>query len=572
MRSAHTVGTIGDLYISGALKKQIQNHSLPDTLKQIANHHLTLLVAACICFLMILACSNRFIQDDAFISYRYAANLAHGNGLVWNPGEHVEGYTNFLWTVLVTIPFFLALDPVKFSYAAGLFCFILTLVFTYRLSLFFSGSRYQALLVVLILGTNYTFNTYATGGMETQLQALLFTAATWLAILLINSQSTQPLKTVLLSFIISMSLLTRLDSAIPAAVLIVAVLFAKWRQVKQLRVNMVFSVSLIVPIIFIVGSWLTWKYSYYGSFIPNTYYAKVPSSIPYMKGLFYVYMFFHSYVLVPFIFIAFFGVGEIIRKHRLRTGIILAILFLWLLYIVMIGGDFMEYRFLVPMLPLLVVFITELLASYIRQRSVQTALVLMIFFGSLLHGLDVDKSLAGPDIETIRQMKGHLTNPDENWIGIGKKLGELFGKSNVIIATTAAGAIPYYSHLATVDMFGLNDPWVARHGAIVSTRPGHQRGATLQYLIDRKVNIIIGHPVVRLKSQETNPVCSFAAYHISDAREEILGEIPSNFKILEIPIDDTYKLVALYFFPNPAIEDLIQRNIITAIPIQIVTK
>ena len=40
-------------------------------------------------------------QDDAFISFRYAANLARGDGLVFNPGmPPVEGYTNFLWTVL----------------------------------------------------------------------------------------------------------------------------------------------------------------------------------------------------------------------------------------------------------------------------------------------------------------------------------------------------------------------------------------------------------------------------------------------------------------------------------------
>src|SRR6185437_4110074 len=41
-----------------------------------------------------------WLCDDSFISFRYARNLAHGNGLVWNVGERVEGYTNFLWTVI----------------------------------------------------------------------------------------------------------------------------------------------------------------------------------------------------------------------------------------------------------------------------------------------------------------------------------------------------------------------------------------------------------------------------------------------------------------------------------------
>ena len=43
--------------------------------------------------------ARRFLLDDAFISFRYARNLLEGNGLVWNPGERVEGYSNFLWVL-----------------------------------------------------------------------------------------------------------------------------------------------------------------------------------------------------------------------------------------------------------------------------------------------------------------------------------------------------------------------------------------------------------------------------------------------------------------------------------------
>lgn len=44
---------------------------------------------------------NAFGSDDAFISYRYAANLLAGNGLVFNAGESVEGYSDFLYILLV---------------------------------------------------------------------------------------------------------------------------------------------------------------------------------------------------------------------------------------------------------------------------------------------------------------------------------------------------------------------------------------------------------------------------------------------------------------------------------------
>jgi arabinofuranosyltransferase len=45
--------------------------------------------------------------DDAMISMRYAWNFSHGLGLVWNPGEYVEGYTNPLWTLVMSLPTFL---------------------------------------------------------------------------------------------------------------------------------------------------------------------------------------------------------------------------------------------------------------------------------------------------------------------------------------------------------------------------------------------------------------------------------------------------------------------------------
>ena len=43
------------------------------------------------------------VFEDAFISFRYSQNLADGHGLVFNVGERVWGYSNFLWTVLLAL-------------------------------------------------------------------------------------------------------------------------------------------------------------------------------------------------------------------------------------------------------------------------------------------------------------------------------------------------------------------------------------------------------------------------------------------------------------------------------------
>ena len=44
--------------------------------------------------LLVLAFSYVGLVDDAYISFRYSHNLAAGDGLVFNPGEYVEGYTS----------------------------------------------------------------------------------------------------------------------------------------------------------------------------------------------------------------------------------------------------------------------------------------------------------------------------------------------------------------------------------------------------------------------------------------------------------------------------------------------
>src|SRR5262249_33541612 len=131
-------------------------------------------LAACFLASLALAWARRFIQDDAFISLRYARNLARGLGLVFNPAERVEGYTNFLWTVWLSLPFRLGLDRVAFSYATGLALFAGTLVVAMRLARSLLPEAWAAPLMLLaILGANHTFSAYATGGLETMLQTFL---------------------------------------------------------------------------------------------------------------------------------------------------------------------------------------------------------------------------------------------------------------------------------------------------------------------------------------------------------------------------------------------------------------
>ena len=82
-----------------------------------------------------------FVTDDAYISFRYARNLALSGQLVFNLGERVEGYTNFLWTVILALGIKLGLGPVVLSRFLGVALGISTLAVVVRMSLRLAGER-----------------------------------------------------------------------------------------------------------------------------------------------------------------------------------------------------------------------------------------------------------------------------------------------------------------------------------------------------------------------------------------------------------------------------------------------
>ncbi|HEY4491844.1 MAG TPA: hypothetical protein VI958_07560, partial [Acidobacteriota bacterium] len=57
------------------------------------------------------AYQRRWVTDDIFIGFRYAQNLVDGRGLVYNTGERVEGYTNFLWVLIMAGGLLVGIKP-----------------------------------------------------------------------------------------------------------------------------------------------------------------------------------------------------------------------------------------------------------------------------------------------------------------------------------------------------------------------------------------------------------------------------------------------------------------------------
>jgi arabinofuranosyltransferase len=516
---------------------------------------------------MLFAIANSFVTDDAFISFRYARNLVETHELVWNPGtgERIEGYTNFLWTLLIAAAIAAGVDPVAASKVLGLLFALLTLLATYRLSARRLQSRRAALLTVALLGTNYTFSAFATSGLETQMQTFLIVASVSLAFSIAEQGRRSILRSAVFSILCAAALLTRLDSAIPILVLFVYLLMNLAGRPFGNNRRAAAGAALALPALLVVGSWLLWKHAYYGSYLPNSYYAKgAMFSLDILKGgVLYLFEFFLSYCLLPLGFIFLFMSKDVLARAGMR--LLACICALWFLYIMRVGGDFMEFRFIVPVLPFVFILASATLRA-LQGGRVQAALVTMMVLCSLFHAVTFRGT---PGVESVPKLRDYITGESGRWELAGKVLGELFPEGGVTIATTAAGAIPYYSKLPAVDMLGINDAWVARNGAIIGPRAGHQRAATLAYLVERGANLVIGHPLVETIDTERGSTL----YSIADLKEMFMVQnvsadlVPVEAKILEIPLDARHRITVLYLTGNARVDAIIEEKNLAAFPI-----
>lgn len=529
--------------------------------------------AVLLCVSAVVAWAFRFVQDDAFITYRYARNLARGEGLVLNPGEKVEGYTNFAWTVIQAIPERLGWSTPLFSQLLGIAmmvaCVFVVLRITDRL---FGASRTDGrgftLLVGIVLVTNMTFLVYSTGGLETMMQTLVVMVVTWALLdALIDRRAPVVPKLLLAGVFAGIAILTRLDSVVYLVALYAAVLFRQWgaggRPVGALARTVGVSA---VPAALLVVPWLVWKLDYYGELLPNTFFAKSASGPlqPIVYGLLYIAVYLLSYG-------AFLLIG---RMRKYRSGFFavpgVAALFIvvpvWLTYIVYVGADFMEYRFFVILSPVLAMLVAWLVDRFVNPVP-QVLLVSVLLVFSLAHRFVVPP-IAFP-VLSFRTINHWPTDSKTTWYGLGNLLADNFpGGPEVpgqpVIAVAPLGVISYFSDLETIDMLGLTDAEVARHGDDAQMYyPGHVKMATPEYLVSRGVDLIVGQPgptrdPQRFDGYRLSQLVS--VYPVTDLRD-----LPEEAVVVELPATTTADGVdivwpTIYLGGNEAVDEAIERN------------
>ena len=293
--------------------------------------HILALLPALVVFVY-FALQLNFIQDDAYISYRYVENFLNGDGLVYNIGERVEGFTNFAWVIYLILLAKLGINYILVSQITGYIFGAGVIVLTYLIAgMIFEGrNRWFVLLPTYLVGANISLAYWAQAGLETgafaffaMLSLYLFLKRNWFLI-----------------FSLAISVWIRPEGAVLTGILIVTEAIIT-RRIPKFTLRCALTAFIIsLPFVF-------FKIFYYGSIFPNPFFAKTGMRLDHlMNGLEYAGRFFSHY--------GFYGAGFILTLifYRKMTPTIKTVwwfAFLYTLYIVLIGGDVLKvHRFFIP--------------------------------------------------------------------------------------------------------------------------------------------------------------------------------------------------------------------------------
>lgn len=424
-----------------------------------------------------------FIADDALISLRYAKRLVAGHGLTWTDGERVEGYSNLLWVAACAGLHALGLDPITAARGLGLASHaaaICAIVWSVAVR---SVAQAAALLVaVLAFALAGPIDAWAIGGLE---QPLLVGLLAWGVALCLPALDAIPRPSAMIGpgLLLAGVCLTRPDGILLGGGLCLGIVIA-----GRSRAALAAAVALAAPQIAALGAQLAFRRLYYDDWVPNTAHAKLAFTLPRLAlGLDYVIS--GSATLLGIFVPALVAVLAAVRGGPARRRRVIAIatpLVLWFGYVAVIGGDFFPaWRHLVPAIALAALLIVEGFAWLAALGTAPLVAASLIMAGCAVE-LAV---MQGRDRECARARHERW-----EWHGaaVSSLLRQAFGPRQPLIAVDAAGAVPYFSELPTLDMLGLNDRYLALHRPEGFGRGdlGHELGDG-RYVLSRRPDLVM---------------------------------------------------------------------------------
>lgn len=455
----------------------------------------------------IFAIREAWTCDDAFISFRYARHLVDGMGLVFNRGEYVQGYTNFLWTLWMAAGMKLGIGPERWSAFWGIAAYAATiallLCFHVRMRKRLRRAGFSIPMAALLAALHPDWNIYATSGLETSAYTFLLVAG----FMILTFKPLAPRRLLWAGLTLGCAFLTRPDGLLPAAVAGVFVLWQS-RTGKKVSNGAFYSAGILL----LALPFLAWEFYYYGDIFPNTYYAKSASLTWYSQGLAYAGSYFARYwpllFSIPIVLVIFsrsrrqssagrnWEAGGLFPPLALAAALAATYTF----YIVRVGGDFMYARMLIPATPFYLLTLEMSTLWVLRGKAFQHLLLSgccgAIFLvtaapvtGELwFHGIANEPEFYSPQ---FLRGSSHLIDVLKYYFkDLPVRLAYLGAEARIMYETQVPVAI---------DCYGLTDRYIAGLPLKRRRRVGHEKLPPVPYLVhERQVNFIFDMSAIKV--------------------------------------------------------------------------
>ena len=395
-----------------------------------------------------------FTIDDAFISFRYAKNLFLNQEMVFNIDEApVEGYSNFLWVMWITLSFVFNIEIVFFSKVSGLIFCHLSVVILYKLAFRISKSKDSSYLIILFYVLTPNIALWSVGGLETSLFSCLLLVSVYFFIQDVSVRKNRIVKLSPFSFLLLS--LTRHEGAVLYALTLIFFIYLLIKS-KEIKVNRRIILLFCYGGTFLLtyAPYFLWRIAYYNNILPHTFVAKQTGfDLLLFTGRLVFYLPLIIFLLPTFFLLMFYYIKR--SNYRIKNEnqqyIILIILSISII-ILFLTAWMPGFRFTVPVIPFIYLLLPKplnfIFTTYRKKFKLSilsknfkyiTVTIICALSFSQIFTFYPFVDLYGTGIKECNMVLGKWINENSS--------------ENASLAVWDAGAIPFYSNIRTIDIY-----------------------------------------------------------------------------------------------------------------------